>query len=119
MTSTLTQISVIAIGYAALVSLVALVLTARRRPRPPWLDSMAWMLEVLMLIRAVAGGGAILAGERPVELSTHVGYLMASVALIPLALESVRDDRGPWSSAVVAVAAVASTVIAVRLVMTR
>jgi hypothetical protein len=41
------------------------------------------------------------------------------VCVLPVALGSVREDRDSWSSGVVAVAALATGVIAVRLMMTR
>ena len=74
----LDQISWIVVGYAVLVALVAGWSAYRWRRRPPWLESMAWMLEALLALRAVAGLGALLSGHRPGEVSTHVGYLLAS-----------------------------------------
>jgi hypothetical protein len=114
----LDQISWVVVGYAVLVTLVAGWSAYRWRERPPWLDSMAWMLEALLGLRAVAGLGAIAAGHRPDELSTHVGYLIASVCIVPLAVRSVEEDRGVWSIAVVGVAAVTVAVVSVRIVMT-
>jgi hypothetical protein len=79
---------------------------------------MAWMLEALLVLRAVAGLGVVLSGTKPDEYSTHLGYLLASVCVVPLALRSVQDDRGLWSLGVVGVAAVAVAVISVRMVAT-
>lgn len=118
MPSALDQLSYVAIGYAALVTLGALVVTLRRLPRPQLLDHGVWILELLLAVRAVAGVGAMLGGERPDALATHIGYLVASVGVLPIAMQSVQDDRGPWSSGVVAVAALAVAVIAVRVQMT-
>lgn len=114
----LDQISWVVVGYAVLVALVAAYSAYRWRERPPWLDSMAWMLEALLVLRAVAGLGVLLSGTTPDEYSTHVGYLLASVCVVPLALQSVHDDRGLWSLGVVGVAAVAVAVISVRMVAT-
>ena len=112
------QLTLVAIGYAALVTLAALVVTVTRRPRPQLLDNAVWILEVLLAVRAVAGLGSMLDGQRPEELSAHVGYLVAAVCVLPIAMQSVADDKGPWSSGVVTVAALAVTVVAVRLQMT-
>ena len=114
----LDQISWVVVGYAVLIALVAGFAAYRWRERPPWLDSMAWMLEALLVLRSVAGLGALLSGHRPDEVSTHVGYLIASVCIVPLALRSVQDDRGGWSLGVVGVAAVTVAVVSVRIVMT-
>ncbi|MBI2244246.1 MULTISPECIES: hypothetical protein [unclassified Nocardioides] len=117
MPSVSTQITWIVVGYAALVAVLAVV-AARRGERPGWLDQMAWMLEVLLLVRALAGLGPLLGDDRPDSTSTYVGYLFASVCVLPIAMRSVAGDRAAWSSAVVAVAAVAVGVVAVRLQMT-
>jgi hypothetical protein len=114
----LDQISYVVVGYAGLVLLVAAYSALRWRERPPWLDSMAWMLEVLLAIRALAGLGALAAGDRPEAASTHVGYLLVSVCVVPIALRSTTEDRGPWSIGVLAVAVVAVGVISVRMMMT-
>jgi hypothetical protein len=60
----------------------------------------------------------MLKGQRPEELSAHVGYLVAAVCVLPIAMQSVSDDRSTWSSAVVTVASLAVGVVAVRLQMT-
>ncbi|WP_345520950.1 hypothetical protein [Nocardioides conyzicola] len=112
-----TQITFIVVGYAVLVVVLALVVAFRRGERPGWLDQMTWMLEVLLVIRALAGLGAF-SGDGPDSTSTYVGYLLASVCVLPIAMQSVKDDRAPWSSGVVAVAALAIAVVAVRLEMT-
>jgi len=115
----LDQISWIVVGYAVLVALVATFAAIRWRARPPWLDSMAWMLELLAGLRAVAGLGVLASGERPDELGAYVGYLVVSVCVVPLALGQVgAEDRGAWSVGVVAVAALAVAVISVRMVQT-
>lgn len=118
MPSVSTQITWIVVGYALLVFVLALVTAVRRQERPRWLDQMAWMLEVLLVVRALAGLGPLVGDDPPDSTSTYVGYLVASVCVLPIAMQSVRDDRAVWSSAVVAVAALAIAVVAVRLEMT-
>ena len=112
------QLTAVAVAYAAVVTVVALVVTLRRSPRPPWLDHMVWILELLLAVRVVAGIGSMLNGQRPEEMSAHVGYLVASVCVLPIAMQSITDDRATWSSGVVTVAALAVAVIAVRQQMT-
>ena len=118
MPGALDQISWVVVGYAVLVTLVAAYSAFRWQERPPWLDSMAWMLEVLLVIRALAGLGALLGDDRPASYSTHLGYLVASVCVLPIALRSMADDRGPWSLGVLTVAAVAVGVISLRMMAT-
>ncbi len=116
--SALDQISWVVTGYAVLVALLAGWSAYRWRARPPWLTSMAWLLEGLVVLRAVAGLGALAAGHQPDQESTHVIYLIASVCILPLALRSVQDDDGAWSLGVVGIAAVVVAAISVRMVMT-
>jgi hypothetical protein len=118
MDTPLGQLTLVAVGYAGLVTVVALVLTLLRRPRPAWLDQGVWILELLMAVRVVAGVGSMLNGQRPEVMSSHVGYLAAAVAVLPIAMQSVADDRGPWSNGVIAVAALAVAVVGVRLQLT-
>ena len=137
----LDQISWVVVGYGVLVTLLTIYSAVRWRfrdagqaaasspggsparpsiqgARPPWLDSMAWMLEVLLVIRAFAGLAGLLGDNKPAAYSTHLGYLVASVCVLPIALRSVREDRGPWSLGVLGVSAVAVTVISVRIMVT-
>ena len=109
------QITLVALAYAAVVAVAAFVVAVRRRPRPVMLDHAVWILELLLAVRVVAGIGSMLSGERPDELSAHVGYLVASVCLLPIAMRSTEEDRGPWSSGVIAVAALAVAVVVWRL----
>jgi hypothetical protein len=119
MPSTLDMISWIAVGYGVLLTLVAAYSVWRWRARPPWLASMVWMLEFLHGVRAVGGLGAMLAGDRPSNITTYVGYLVTSVAVLPIALKAVEDDESVWSVWVIAIAAVAVSVVGWRLVVTR
>jgi hypothetical protein len=118
MPSVSTQITYIVVGYAVLVAVLALVIAIRRQERPRWLDQMVWMLELLLLVRALAGLGPLVGDDGPDSTSTYVGYLIASVCVLPIAMKSIEGDRAVWSSAVVTVAALAIGVIAVRLEMT-
>lgn len=117
MPSVATQVTWIVVGYAVLVVVLAVLTAVRKRERPPWLDQMVWMLEVLVVVRALTGLGAF-SGDGPDSTSTYTGYLLASVCILPLAMHSVRGDRAVWSSVVVAVATVAVGIIVVRLQMT-
>jgi threonine/homoserine efflux transporter RhtA len=118
MPSASTQITYIVVGYAVLVTVLALLVALRRQERPRWLDQMVWMLELLLVVRALAGLGPLVGGEEPDSTSTYLGYLIASVCVLPIAMKSIEGDRAVWSSAVVVVAALAIAVIAVRLEMT-
>jgi hypothetical protein len=119
MLSALDMISWIAIGYGALVALLAGFSALRWRARPRWLGSMVWMLAFLHGVRAIGGLGALLAGDRPASMTTYVSYLITSVALLPIALQAVDEDESVWSVWVIAIAAVAVSVLGWRLMVTQ
>ena len=108
----------IVLGYAVLVTVAAAVGVALRAPRPSWLDQLVWMLELLAVVLALGALGGLATGERPESLATFLGYVATVVVLPAGALAAVRHDRSPWSSGVTAVAALATGVVALRIMMT-
>jgi cyanate permease len=119
MHGTLAPIAWIVVGYAVVVAGAAVLGLVLKAPRPRWLDQMAWMLEALCVVLGLGAAGSLLQGHRPESMSTHVGYLAALVCIVPVAIGSIREERESWSAGVVAVAALATAVVAVRLMMTR
>ena len=115
----LTPIGFIVAGYAAFVTIAAVVGLVLKAPRPRWLDQLAWMLEILAVVLAVGALAGWSAGRKPESLSTFLGYLGALVCLMPLALQTMRGDRSTRSSGVIAAAALATGVVAVRVMMVR
>jgi hypothetical protein len=85
--------------------------TALRGRRPsPYLLLGAGLLEAALALGALVGLAA-LGGEEP---AVHAGYLLASVALLPLALLLARDSRGELAPAPLAVGLVALAVVIAR-----
>jgi hypothetical protein len=111
-------VTAVLVAYAGLVLLGAVVAFIRKVPRPPTLDQMAWILEGALLIRAMLAVAALVNGDQPAQLSTHIGYVISSIVILPVALAAVADDRDRWTSAVIAVAVAAIIVIAIRLQVT-
>jgi hypothetical protein len=75
--------------------------------------------EVLLVGQALVDAGTLLGGHRPRELATHLGYLLASVLMLPLLVAGRRGARATPVSrtdhAVVALAAAVTVVVSVRL----
>lgn len=115
----LTPVAWIVTGYAVLVTVAAATGVALKAPRPGWLDQLAWMLTGLAAVLALVALAALGEDPGPESMSTYLGYVVAVVVMMPLALTSIREDRGPWSSGVVAAAALATGVVAVRIMMVR
>ena len=104
--------------YAGCVALVAAGCFARRRPRPEFLDKLVLVLEGALIVRAMLGVGAMATHAHAYPGATHVAYLITSVAILPVTMAFVTEDRSHWSAAVVVIACVALVVIAVRVQMT-
>jgi hypothetical protein len=104
--------------YAGVVTLAALVCFALVKARPPALDAMVYVLEGGLALRAMLGVAAMVSGRHAVPGTTHIAYLVCSVAILPVMLATLVDDRSRWSAAVIGVACLAILVIAIRLEMT-
>jgi hypothetical protein len=105
--------------YATGVALAAVVGLALKAPRPAWLDQFGWMLTALSVVLALCGLMSLGEGSAPDSRATFLGYLGALAVVMPLAMMSVREDRGTWSNGVIAAAAAATAVLAVRVALTR
>lgn len=104
-----------AAGVIAVAATISFLL-GRERPKP--IDVSVQGLEALLVLRALVGVGQMLGGQQEVHSVTHIGYLIASVAIIPITAGTLEGDRSRWSAAVIAVACLAVVVIVIRLQMT-
>jgi hypothetical protein len=104
--------------YAGFVALVGGGCFAVVKARPFFLDSMVYILEGALGIRAMLGVALMVSDRHDVPGVTHIAYLISSVAILPVILATLVDDRSRWSAAVIAVACLAILVIAVRINMT-
>ena len=71
-----------------------------------------WLVTVVQSVIAAVG---LVAGFRPVELATTIGYLIGIVLLIPLAWFWANTERTRWSGVVLAVAALSVLAMTLRL----
>lgn len=101
-------------AYGVFVAVAGGLAVRRKVPRPAALDQFAWMLAFLAFVLSVLALGEL--GPHP--SATHIGYLAAAVMVMPFAIVTVRDDRSHWSSGVIAVCALATAVVAWRIVVT-
>lgn len=113
------------LGYSGLLAVWAAAVAVLRRPRGGAHTAGMVLLELMLAAQAGLRGVDLLnGGAAPVEPGTHLGYLAASVVVLPLLLALARPT-GPatrndaaWYSAAVAVACVAVLIIEVRLLAT-
>src|SRR5262249_48357062 len=106
----------IAIAAAALaVGCATIFLLDRERPKA--IDRCAYGLEAALAIRAMIGVAQMVSGDEARSV-THIGYLVASVAILPLVLNTLEGDRSKWSSAILAVGCLVVLVVEIRLQVT-
>ncbi|WP_152360186.1 hypothetical protein [Microlunatus speluncae] len=73
------------------------------------------VLELAALTQAVIAAVLLTQGYRPVEFGTTVGYLIASVIVVPLGLAWAISDRSRFAGGVLAVAGFAVLAMTLRL----
>jgi hypothetical protein len=74
-------------------------------------------VEIVTLVQSILGAAKLVAGFRPVELATTVGYLIGIVILIPIAWLWANVERSRFSGLVLAVAALGVLAMTLRLLV--
>jgi hypothetical protein len=98
--------------YAGFLALWALGDALARRKPSPYLLLGGALLEAALIGGAVVGATELGAGDQ--DAAVHGGYLVASVALLPLGLPLARDRDGRLAPAPLAVALVALAIVVLR-----
>jgi len=102
---------------AAVLAVACAVIFVLDRERPRAIDVFVYALEAALAIRAMIGVAQMISGDEARSV-THIGYLVASVAVLPLVLNTLEGDRSKWSSAILAIAGLVILVVVVRLQVT-
>lgn len=100
-----------ALGLASIC--VVSAVGGRVRPRP--VTAALGVLEVGALAQAGVDIWALTGGRHSPELATHIGYLLTSIAIIPITVATVRLDPGRWGSVALAVGCVLLAIVTLRL----
>jgi hypothetical protein len=98
--------------YAGFLALWALGDAIGRRQPSAYLLLGGAVLEAALLAGAAVGASEL--GEGGQDATVHGGYLIASVALLPIGLLLARDRDGRLAPAPLAVALVALAVVVLR-----
>ncbi|MEW2505597.1 MULTISPECIES: hypothetical protein [unclassified Amycolatopsis] len=72
------------------------------------------VVELALIVQAVADVIGLLTGDRPAELGTHLAYLTTSLVLLPVAAAWSANEQGRWAAVVIAVALLALAVVVIR-----
>ena len=98
------------------LSVWGLVLAVTRRPPDQTYLAAVAIGEVEVVLQAVVALAAIAAGHRPASLGEYLGYLVATVILLPYGIVRGRSPHANhWDSAINAVVTFAVAVAVLRL----
>ena len=74
-------------------------------------------VEIVTVVQSIIATAKLVAGARPVELATTIGYLIGIVILIPIAWLWANVERNRFSGIVLAVAALGVLAMTLRLLV--
>jgi hypothetical protein len=108
-------LQILLIVVSLLFAAVAAVHVALDRPTGGLLLGMAAVLELGLLAQAVIGIGQLVSGDRDVNGTVFVGYLLATLLFLPLATLWALGERTRGGTAVLVVAGLVLPVLVVRI----
>ena len=100
--------------YAAGLAVWALVSAVRGAPLARGQLAALVALELGLVLQAAIALGGLVLGSEPREPATSLGYLAASVLILPAVIPSARS-RSRWDTGVIAIVCLALAVVSVRL----
>lgn len=103
------------IAATLVVATVAAVLALLRRPTPRVVDIAFLSIGAVAVVQAGIAIGRLIAGSRPEETGTFVGYALSSVLIVPAAWLWARVEPGRWSNGVLCVGCLTLAVMIVRM----
>jgi hypothetical protein len=74
-------------------------------------------VEIVTVVQSIIAAAKLIAGVRPGELATTIGYLIGIVILIPIAWLWANAERSRFSGLVLAVAALGVLAMTLRLLV--
>lgn len=107
----------VVIGLALLSVIWGIVTAVANKPPGKAQLLYAAAVETVVLVQSVIAMARIIAGFRPAEFATTIGYLIGVVVLIPLAWFWANVERTRFSGVVLAVAAAAVAAMTLRLLV--
>jgi hypothetical protein len=107
-------VTVLVMTSLALAAWAGLLALLNRRPGLPYLGALA-IVEVILLAQVVIAAVRLISGDRPDEVVTFLGYLVAAPLILPLGALWALSERTRWSTLVLAAADLGLAVVAWRL----
>ncbi|WP_219412670.1 hypothetical protein [Pseudonocardia nigra] len=112
MIGALVVVTLVAAGALAVYGLVGAV---ANRPPDRWMRLAVGVVVALLLIQAVIAALQVFGGVTLPETTTFLIYLVVSVCVLPIATQFAMAEPTRWGGAVIAVAAIATGVVVLRL----
>ena len=106
-----TSLIFLAAAYGAFAVVTAAL---GRAPREYFVIASALLL-IVVAVQVVVAIVMLVAGDRPDELGTFVGYLVVALLLVPAGTLWALAERSRWGPTVLAVACLALVVVVIRL----
>lgn len=113
-----TSLAVTIVAYALCVTGWLTIRSFTMTARPTVTLAAVGVLECAVILLAVLDVVCLVAADKPRELSLHLAYLVASVAILPMVVVIATAGRKEPANIVVAVGSAAVAVVVVRLQMT-
>jgi hypothetical protein len=109
-------VSLAIVVFLMALSVWGLVLAVTRRPPDRTYIAAAAVGEIELLIQAVVALIVIAAGHRPPSLGEYLGYLVATVVLVPYGIVRARSPHANhWDAAVMSAVTFAVAIGVLRL----
>jgi hypothetical protein len=92
-------------------------LVTTMRDRPPAVAHLVGLgiLELALVVQEAIAIQRLVDGQRPRELAVFIGYLVASLVILPLGAWLAWMERTRWGSAIITVACLVIPALVIRL----
>ena len=107
----------VVIALAGVTVIWGLVTAVANKPPGKAQLLFAAVVEIVTVVQSIIAAATLVAGARPVELATTIGYLIGIVILIPIAWLWANVERSRFSGIVLAVAALGVLAMTLRLLV--
>jgi len=103
------------IAATLVVAAVTAVLAYLRRDTPRAVNGAVLLIGAATLVQAVIAVVRVVAGTRPAETATFVGYLLSSILIVPAAMLWAQAEPGRWGNGVLCIGCLTLSVMVVRM----
>jgi hypothetical protein len=103
------------IAYAAGVATVCALCAVVGCTRPSAITPALAIVQLSVVVQAVLDLAVLVGGAPSGEFAVHIGYLLVSLAILPIAIAMVQLDPNRWGSAALALGCVVVAVVSLRL----